>query len=132
LGGGGGGGGRRARPPPHPWITNNMSIKLAAIMVVIGDNFMDILFIRYSGVRGGGKCPEEERSTWSGGPVSSGHDANANAWAGRETHTYLYFLHFYQIIFLIKYLTLLRTQNKFILSSQKTLKKKAKILWILG
>jgi hypothetical protein len=44
-----------------------------------GYGVMDLLFIlffsfgRYSGVRGGGKCPEEEHTTCSGGPTINCH-----------------------------------------------------------
>jgi hypothetical protein len=39
---------------------------------------------------GGGKCPDEERSTWSGGPVVGGHDASAKREQTEKlTHTYI-------------------------------------------
>jgi hypothetical protein len=42
----------------------------------VGSVFLDILnscSLRYSGVRGGGKCPEEEHTTCSGGPTINCH-----------------------------------------------------------
>jgi hypothetical protein len=51
------------------------------LLVIVGVSFRfynkDLVLIEASS--GGGKCPEEERTTCSGGPVSSGYDANATA-----------------------------------------------------
>jgi hypothetical protein len=65
-------------------------------------------------LRGGGKCPDEEHSTWSGGPVVGGHDASAeSASRQRNSHTLIFFhnSHFSQIITSLSTLT---HTNKFI------------------
>jgi hypothetical protein len=40
---------------------------------LFGNSYKNLLCCLYSGVRGGGKCPEEEHTTCSGGPTINCH-----------------------------------------------------------